>query len=48
MAYYPESVLERSMKIQEIIMRAMSGENSWIDEAEPIRYHTALRHPVTV
>lgn len=36
MAYYPESALERAMKIQEIIIRAMSGEITWIDAAEII------------
>lgn len=36
MAYYPESALERAMKIQEIIMRAMSGEILWMDAAEII------------
>jgi transposase len=36
MAYYPETALERAMKIQEIILRAMSGEILWIDAAEII------------
>jgi transposase len=36
MAYYPGTALERSMKIQEVIMRAMSGEITWIDAAEII------------
>jgi len=33
-AYYPFSALERAMKVQEVILRAMSGEIHWIDAAE--------------
>ncbi|MCX5686963.1 MAG: ISNCY family transposase [Candidatus Omnitrophica bacterium] len=33
-AYYPISALERAMKVQEVILRAMSGEIHWIDAAE--------------
>ena len=33
-AYYPKSALERAMKVQEVILRAMSGEIHWIDAAE--------------
>jgi len=33
-AYYPKSALERAMKTQEVILRAMSGEIHWIDAAE--------------
>ncbi len=36
MAYYPETALERAMKIQEIILRAMSGEILWIDVTQII------------
>jgi hypothetical protein len=36
MAYYPGSALERAMKVQEVIMRAMSGEILWMDAAEII------------
>jgi transposase len=32
--YYPISALERAMKVQEVILRAMSGEIHWIDAAE--------------
>jgi transposase len=33
-AYYPISALERAMKVQEVILRAISGEIHWIDAAE--------------
>ena len=33
-ACYPISALERAMKVQEVILRAMSGEIHWIDAAE--------------
>jgi transposase len=33
-AYYPFTALERAMKVQEVILRAMSGEIHWIDAAE--------------
>jgi len=33
-AYYPQAALERAMKTQEVILRAMSGEIHWIDAAE--------------
>jgi len=36
MAYYPESEMERAMKVQEVIMRAMSGEILWMEAAEII------------
>lgn len=36
MAYYPGSAVERAMKVQEVIMRAMSGEILWMDAAEII------------
>ena len=32
--YYPKPALERAMKIQEVILRAMSGEIHWIQAAE--------------
>jgi transposase len=32
--YYPKPVLERAMKIQEVILRAMSGQIHWIQAAE--------------
>ncbi len=34
--YYPELALERAMKIQEVILRAMSGRIHWIQAAEII------------
>jgi len=34
--YYPQSVLERAMKVQEVILRAMSGQIHWIQAAEII------------
>jgi len=33
-AYYPKSALERAMKVQEVILRAISGQIHWIDAAE--------------
>jgi len=33
-AYYPEPALERAMKVQEVILRAMSGQIHWIQAAE--------------
>ena len=33
-SYYPKPVLERAMKVQEVILRAMSGEIHWIQAAE--------------
>lgn len=33
-AYYPVSALERAMKVQEVILRAISGKIHWIDAAE--------------
>jgi len=33
MSMYPDSALRRAMKIQEIILRAMSGEITWIKAA---------------
>lgn len=35
-AYYPRQTLERAMKVQEVILRAMSGELKWIEAAEII------------
>jgi len=32
--YYPESALERAMKVQEVILRAMSGQILWLEAAE--------------
>lgn len=32
--YYPKPALERAMKIQEVILRAMSGQIHWIQAAE--------------
>lgn len=34
MFYYPEPAGERAMKVQEVILRAMSGEILWVDAAE--------------
>lgn len=34
MFYYPEPAMERAMKVQEIILRAMSGEILWVEAAE--------------
>ena len=33
-SYYPQAALERAMKVQEVILRAMSGAIHWIDAAE--------------
>jgi len=33
MSMYPDSALRRAMKIQEIILREMSGEMTWIKAA---------------
>ncbi len=33
-AYYLKSALERAMKVQEVILRAISGQIHWIDAAE--------------
>lgn len=33
-AYYPESAVRRAMKVQEIILRAVSGEILWMEAAE--------------
>lgn len=33
-AYYPKPALERAMKVQEVILRAMSGQILWIQAAE--------------
>jgi len=35
MSMYPDSAVRRAMKIQEIILRAMSGEITWIKAAIP-------------
>lgn len=32
--YYPKSALERAMKVQEVILRAMSGQILWMEAAE--------------
>jgi transposase len=32
--YYPDTAQERAMKVQEVILRAMSGEIHWIEAAE--------------
>ncbi len=32
--YYPKAALERAMKVQEVILRAMSGQIHWIQAAE--------------
>lgn len=32
--YYPKPVLERAMKVQEVILRAISGEILWLEAAE--------------
>lgn len=36
MGFYPSSELERAMKVQEVILRAMSGKINWIQAAEII------------
>jgi len=33
-SYYPKPALERAMKVQEVILRAMSGRINWIQAAE--------------
>ena len=33
-SYYPKPALERAMKVQEVILRAMSGQIHWIQAAE--------------
>ena len=33
-SYYPEPALEWAMKVQEVILRAMSGQIHWIQAAE--------------
>ena len=33
-AYYPQPALERAMKVQEVILRAISGQIHWIQAAE--------------
>ena len=33
-SYYPEPALERAMKVQEVILRAMSGQILWMEAAE--------------
>ena len=33
-AYYPQPALERAMKVQEVILRAVSGQINWIQAAE--------------
>ena len=33
-AYYPEPALERAMKVQEVILRAISGQILWMEAAE--------------
>jgi transposase len=35
-SYYSESALEQAMKIQEVILKVMSGEIHWIEAAEII------------
>ena len=34
MMYYPQPVLERAMKRQEVILKAMSGEFNWVQASE--------------
>lgn len=36
-AYYPQPAVERAMKVQEVILRAMSGKITWIQAAEIMR-----------
>jgi len=36
MGMYPDAAVERAMKIQEVLLRAMSGQISWIQAAEII------------
>ena len=33
-SYYPEPALERAMKKQDVILRAMSGQILWMEAAE--------------
>jgi len=33
-AYYPQAALERAMKVQEVILRAMSGKILWMEAAD--------------
>ena len=33
-AYYPQPALERAMKVQEVILRAISGQIHWFEAAE--------------
>jgi len=37
MCNYPRSEVDRAMKVQEVIMRAMSGELQWFEAAEVLR-----------
>jgi transposase len=34
MARYPESAVERAMKVQEVLLRAMGGQLSWVQAGE--------------
>ena len=34
MGVYPAPAVERAMKVQEVILRAMSGEFAWVQAAE--------------
>src|SRR6187401_244496 len=36
MGLYPEPAVERAMRIQEVVLRAMSGQLSWLQAAEII------------
>ena len=36
MGEYPRCEVDRAMKVQEVIMRAMSGELQWFEAAEII------------
>ncbi len=36
MVYYPESAVERAMKVQEVILRAMAKSITWWQAAEII------------
>ena len=31
---YPQAVVERAMKVQEVILRALSGRQSWLQVAD--------------
>ena len=33
MGAYPDAAVERAMKIQEVLLRAMSGQISWVQAA---------------